>query len=444
MKIPEFKSYIIIKILIYLGNGGTMSGESKIIANLKGQLSKFSGIISKGVKKPKQRLIKEMLYGIQASKDVKLSNIARTLKEQQALIKTEDRLSRNLDDEDFTERVNDEICRLAAPKITDDMVIAIDPGDIRKKYAKKMEFLGKVRDGSENEIGNGYPLCKAVASDIESKKVIPLYCEAYSHSAYDVKSENDQIFKAIDTIFKHIGDRGIHAIDRGGDRGFIYEKYLKREKPIRFVIRLNDRDLIHRGKRKNCCDMAKALPTPHESILIIYDDGKEKRRKVQYNAIPVKLPQYDHKLYFVVVKGFGMKPMMLLTSCPVDIYTKESIWRIVENYLARWKCDESYRYIKQYYNLEDIRVQSYTSIRNIVVLVLAVSYFAAVYIGQSIKLKMLVERIFLVSKRFFGVPSFFNYAVADGIFNLLYPDKTALRGIKPNSIDDFQLRFEFG
>jgi len=24
------------------------------------------------------------------------------------------------------------------------MVIAIDPGDIRKKYTKKMEFLGKV------------------------------------------------------------------------------------------------------------------------------------------------------------------------------------------------------------------------------------------------------------------------------------------------------------
>jgi len=119
-----------------------MSVESKMVANLKGQLSKFSGIISKKFKKPKHRLIKEMLYGIQASKDVKLSNIARTLKENQSLIKTEDRLSRNLDDEDFTDRINDEICRLAAPKITDDMVIAIDPGDIRKKYAKKMEFLG--------------------------------------------------------------------------------------------------------------------------------------------------------------------------------------------------------------------------------------------------------------------------------------------------------------
>ena len=146
-----------------------MSCETKITASLKGQLSKFSGIISRGLHKPKQKLVHEMIYGIQAAKDVKLSNIARTLKEDQKLIKTDDRLSRNLDDCDFTDGINDEICRLAANKITDDMVIAIDPGDIRKKYAQKMEFLSRVRDGSESEIGNGYPLCKAVAADVESR-----------------------------------------------------------------------------------------------------------------------------------------------------------------------------------------------------------------------------------------------------------------------------------
>ena len=57
-----------------------------------------------------------------------------------------------------------------------------------------------------------------------------------------------------------------------------------------------------------------------------------------------------------------------------------------------------------------------------------VSYFAAVYLGQTIKLKLLIERIFLVSKRFFGVPSFFNYAIVDGIYNLLYPDKNCPEG----------------
>ena len=421
-----------------------MSGEYRTVVGLKAQLSKFSGIISQSFKKPKRRLIKEMLYGIQASKDVKLSNISRTLKEEQSLIKTEDRLSRNLDDEDFTDAINEEVMRLAAPKITEDMVIAIDPGDLRKRYAKKMEFLGKVRDGSEKEIGEGYPLCKAVATDIESHKVIPLYCEAYSFLAEDVKSENSQLLKLIDTIFRHLAGRGIHAMDRGGDRGVLYKKYLGEEKPKRFVIRLVDRDLIYQGRRRNCGDLAKVLPTPYETVLIVYEEGKEKKRTVRYNAIAVKLPSYRHKLYLVVVKGFGEEPMMLLTSCWVEKHRKESIWRIVEYYLARWKCDESYRYIKQCYNLEDVRVQSYISIRNIVVLVLAVSYFASVYLGQSIKLKMLVERIFIVSKRFFGVPSFFNYAIADGIFNLLYPDKTALRGIKPNSLDDFQLYFDFG
>jgi len=59
----------------------------------------------------------------------------------------------------------------------------------------------------------------------------------------------------------------------------------------------------------------------------------------------VKLPGYDHKLYLVVVKEFGMEPMMLLTSWAVGTHRKESVWRIVEYYLVRWKCDESYRYI---------------------------------------------------------------------------------------------------
>jgi len=96
-----------------------------------------------------------MLYGIQTSKDVKLSNISRTFKEDQSLMKTEDRLSRNLDDEDFTDPINGEICRLGASKVTDDMVITIDHGDLREKYAKKMEFWGRVRDGGEKEIGEG-------------------------------------------------------------------------------------------------------------------------------------------------------------------------------------------------------------------------------------------------------------------------------------------------
>jgi hypothetical protein len=55
---------------------------------------------------------------------VKLSNINRSLNEQQSLIKTEDRLSRNLDDMDFTDGMNHQIGRLGASKMREKMVIA--------------------------------------------------------------------------------------------------------------------------------------------------------------------------------------------------------------------------------------------------------------------------------------------------------------------------------
>jgi hypothetical protein len=358
------------------------------------------------------------------------------------LIKTEDRLSRNVDDVDFTDGINHQICRLGASRVFDEMVIALDLGDIRKRFATKMQYLGGIYDGSEREVGNGYWLCKCVAADIEHTRVIPLYCEAYSQKARGFLSENAQFFKAIDVVSRHVGSRGIWALDRGGDRDVLFDRFLTTDDPKRFVIRLRKRDLVHRGLKRGCCEMARALPCHFKATLITYEEGRERVRSVWYHALSVKLPGRQERLFMVVVKGFGQEPMMLLTNCRVNLRVKESIWRIVEIYLTRWKCDESFRYIKQSYNLEDLRVRSYIGIRNMVVLVLAVSYFAAVYLGQNLKLKLLVERIFLVSKRFFGVPSFFNYAIADGLYNLLFPDKRGLK-IKADKTEEFQLCFSF-
>ena len=419
-----------------------MNENTRTALKIKTHIGKFSGIISKGLSKAKRRLIKEVLYGIQATKDVKLSNISRSLREEIELIKTEDRLSRNLDDIDFTGRINEEICWLGSRKVLEEMVIAIDVGDVRKRYAKKMEYLCGIHDGSENEVGNGYWLCKVIAADIDHKQVIPMYCEAWSQEAEGFKSEPDQLFKTIDTVSRHIGTKGIWAIDRGGDSRKVFDKFLDGEQARRFVIRLQKtRNLVRNGVSQNSYEMARMMDTPHQTRFVKFEKGKEVAWTISYQAVPVKLPHREEKLFLVVAKGFGEEPMMLLTNCMVNLKVKESIWRIVEIYLTRWKCEESFRYIKQSYNLEDIRVRSYTAIRNMVVLVLAVSYFAAVYLGQSIKLKFQVERILLISRRFFGVPTFFNYAIADGIYTLLFPDKTGLNLRRKE--DDFQLCLDF-
>ena len=85
-----------------------------------------------------------------------------------------------------------------------------------------------------------------------------------------------------------------------------------------------------------------------------------------------------------------------------------------------------FRYIKQSYNLEDVRLLSYNGVRNITVFVHAIAYFTSKWIGLDLKMKLMKEKIFILSKRFFGVPSFYNYAIADGIYELLKYTRTGI------------------
>ena len=66
-----------------------MEHNSKIAGKIKAQITRFAHKISGGYKKPVRKWMIQMLYGVQASKDVKLSNIARSLNEEIPLIKTE-------------------------------------------------------------------------------------------------------------------------------------------------------------------------------------------------------------------------------------------------------------------------------------------------------------------------------------------------------------------
>ena len=62
------------------------------------------------------------------------------------------------------------------------------------------------------------------------------------------------------------------------------------------------------------------------------------------------------------------------------------------------------QFIKQGYNLEDIRLLTYEGLRNIVALVHAVFYFLSVELGRNLKLSILLKKIYEKAKRFFQIP----------------------------------------
>ena len=419
-----------------------MDSKSLLSNRFSAQVKKFSGILSKGLSKPCKNFMHDMLYGIQKAKDIKLSEISRALCEDISLIKTENRLSRNLMTFDLSDHINEELCRLASGKVNHDDVIAIDPGDINKPYAKDMEHLCGIWDGSKQSKARGYHLCQIVIANTEHTKVIPAYSHLWSSEEPEYKGKQAEIFKAIDTLTKHIGNKGIWAIDREGDDNNIIKKFLD-DKKI-FVTRLKyNRLILYKKSFVTMQAFTKRIATPHKATIISYDEGKkEKEVTIEYGAERIQLNGVKETLIALVVKGFGENPMVLITNQKLSIYDPHQTYKILDNYLTRWKCDETYRYVKQAYNLEDVRVRKIVAIKNTVALVMAVAYFAMIYMGTRLKLKIMKEKIFVLAKRFFAIPVFFCYSMADGIYNLLKSSNAPLNK-KEKPPNDFQLIFEF-
>lgn len=422
-----------------------MDANSSTISRFKAQANKFSGILGKGLGKTTRRLIKEMIYGVQAAKDIKISNVARSLQEDIKLIKTEERLCRNLAAEDFSDHINEQIIRLGDDKITDDMVLAIDPGDIMKPYAKSMENLCGIYDGSQHHEATGYHLCQVTAANLEHNKIVPLYCEAFSSKEENYVSSTKKIKEAINKVTEKIGTTGVWAIDRQGDCNEIIEHFIAQK--LIFVTRLKlNRWLLTKNKNGGIVPVqADRLDvhasTPYSAQITKIEDGKETVINLTFGLAKVAL--YDTPdvwMNAVIIKGFGQHPMILLTNKEPDSKTPKEVFKVVEIYLTRWKCDECFRYIKQSYNLEDIRVRTYNAIRNITAIVHAIAYFTSIYMGMNLKLKLMVQKVFILSKRFFGIPTFYHYAMADGIFELLKKSNTGIFKRKnDNSAESFIL-----
>jgi hypothetical protein len=383
---------------------------------LRQQIHKFSGeLYSSKNGKVSSRFVEEMIFGVSASGSVRLTEIARSLEEEIELHATHKRLSRNLADTNLAQGLEEKVLELGAKRISKKTLIIIDPSDLQKKYAKKMEYLAAVRDASDKTIGKGYWLCDVVGCEVGSQEITPLAQELWSQESPDFISENDQILSLVERVRQAVKYQGVLVYDRGGDRREFLLPWTK-DSSCHYIIRQRgDRKLLYRGKLISELSLAESCHTLYSSTIIKEKDGKEKAYSIEYGYTPVRLPEWrERPLFLVVVKGFGTKPLMLLTTEPMR-RNRNILWWAVEAYLTRWRVEDTIRFIKQSYELEDIRVMTYERLKNMAVLVLAASYFAAVWLGTTSKLNILAMHALRAAKRIFGIPDFRYYALADGI-----------------------------
>jgi hypothetical protein len=187
--------------------------------------------------------------------------------------------------------------------------------------------------------------------------------------------------------------------------------------------------------------LARSCPLPYRETVVKEKDGQEAVYCLRFGCVPVRLPAHPKKkLWLVVVQGFGQTPLMLLTTEPMR-RSKKVVWRIVEAYITRWRVEETIRFIKRSYDLEDIRVLTYRRLKNMATLVLAAAFFAAVHLGLKVKMEVLAMHVMDAAKRLFGIPNFRYYALADGIKEILNRTGRGVVGKRkdPDNVPEIQI-----
>ena len=387
---------------------------ARTAARMRAHLDHFSGTLSAGLCRPARRFVAEAMYGIAARQSVRLTEIGRALEEPIALAKTETRLSRNLGRPELGDHVGRAILREGSCRVGKRTLLILDISDIAKPYAEKMQYLARVRDGSTGEIADGYWLCQVVAVENEDNAIVPLRSTLYSQRAPDFVSENAELKTAMAAVSEACDGRGVWVVDRGGDRGELYADLLAAKRS--FVIRQKgDRHLFWGARMVATARLAADCRPSYATHIVREEHGQEISCRLDYGFRPVRLPEHpDQRLWLLVVHGLGQAPMMLLTNLPLR-RNRKVLWWVVSAYLTRWRIEEAIRFVKQSYDLEDIRVLTYQRLRNLAVLANAVAFFTAVVLGTRIKLDILATHLVTAAKRLFGVPNFRLYALADGI-----------------------------
>jgi hypothetical protein len=348
---------------------------------------------------------------------VRLTEVSRSLAEPIRIKKTVSRLSRQLGNPRLGPWLAGRLLRLAAERIRETTLLILDLSDVHKKYARRMEHLAPVWDGSEKITHPGYWTLNIIAAETGSAQVLPLYGRLFSQKAPSFESENIEIRAAIGAVSAASRRRGIWVMDRGGDRGYLYRYLL--DQNLRFIVRVRSDRAVLTDRTESVLEAAASCPMLFHEYIAKEDGGEEKPLRLEVGCRAVHLPGRPEALSLVVVKGFGREPLLVLTNLRLT-RSRKSIWHVVAAYLTRWRIEETIRFMKQSYQLEDVRVLRYERLQNLMVLLTAVLYFTAVYLGTRLKLRVLSQHLVRAARRVFGIPDFRLYALADGIKHVLY------------------------
>ena len=390
---------------------------------MKRDIVNFSKKICKNSDKPETKFVTDMIYGISKSKNVLLSSIADSLKENTKKAYVIDRLSDNLA-LDLDTSIDENYNNLVMDSLGENPIFLIDDSDIIKPLGKKFEDLGIVRDGSSRNKSyeKGYHQTEIVGLTENMKQPISLFSKIHSSTSKDYVSANNITFEGIDKIVKLLNERGLKGTfvnDRGYDNNAMFNYYY--DKNQYFIIRLKENRKVYRNHKWYPITTFRDAFKGKINMKLMFQ-GEEKECKV--SVIKVQITAKKKWINLVFVYGLSDTPMMLASNIPIK--SKEDVIKVARNYLNRWRIEEYFKFKKQEYKFENFRVRNLKSINNLNKL-LTYAIGLVVLLSEKIGKREFINKIIKQSNSLRNDVYLWLYQIARGIYNILMMARTGIR-----------------
>lgn len=322
--------------------------------------------------RPVKKAIEEVVRGILSEGTPILRHLAQN--EEVTAKKQAEKYSWHLAGKDFTGAVENLALRHAKAEMKKYTIIAYDLSDIAKECASVMEKIRRIFDGSKRKICNGFTF--------HGVGINHMLIRAQIHDGD--KHFLPQIRKRIVTeIAAKLGGKGVWVVDRGNDdKEFFY--FLRSDLKVHFIARLKeDRQfvLVKNGVKVQ----VKNLKAGQYDVYLM----KRFNNKVETG--------YRYRL--VIQNHLGEKePIRLLTTLRKKRFSKR---QIVDMYLERWGVENSFKRIKQKFNLEKIRVIKHKVFKNLIAFTLFAMLMSSVIFRRIQEMNhQLIAEVLLLYKQF--------------------------------------------
>lgn len=390
---------------------------------MKRDIVNFSKKICEGASKPEFKFVTDMIYGIFKSKDILLSSIAEALNEKTKKAYTINRLSDNLR-WNLDDNIDKNYCNTIIDAFGENPIFVIDDSDIVKPLGKQFEDLDIVRDGSSRNKSyeNGYHITEIVGLTENKKQPISIFSNVHSSVSKDYVSANAVAFEGLDKVVGLLNERkrtGIFVNDRGYDNNALFQYYAKNKQ--KYIIRLKENRKVYKDHKWYKVTTLRDSRKGKVKMKIFFQ-GKQKECYV--SVLKVQITAEKRWINLILVYGLGETPMMLGSN--ISIKSKEDLIKVVRCYIDRWKIEEYFKFKKQEYNFENLRVRSLKSINN---LNKVLSYVIGLIglLSEKINKREFVNKIIKESKSLRDKVYLYFYQLGRGIYNILSKARCGIR-----------------